>query len=152
MLTRKPSASAAAGAAYPAGRAGDSGRPLPSSPGTGAGVSRAGAGTGPPSPLALPPLRASNASHTVSPGTGRVWTGCGEGASGPGVSPLRSPGIPSGGTERAWAPQGAWCWSNVHLIPAGSDEMCMLVVRLEPCNCTHCFLPLPPPPSVWFCV
>ncbi|XP_054255691.1 dual specificity tyrosine-phosphorylation-regulated kinase 2 [Indicator indicator] len=65
MLTRKPSASAAAGAAYPAGRAGDSGRPLQSSPGAGAGVSRAGAGTGPPSPLALPPLRASNASHTV---------------------------------------------------------------------------------------
>ncbi|XP_015711833.1 dual specificity tyrosine-phosphorylation-regulated kinase 2 isoform X1 [Coturnix japonica] len=65
MLTKKPSASAAAGAAYPAGRAGDSGRPLQSSPGAGAGVSRAGAGTGPPSPLALPPLRASNASHTV---------------------------------------------------------------------------------------
>lgn len=54
-----------------AGRAGDGGRPLQSSPGAGAGVSRAGAGTGPPSPLALPPLRASNASHTVSPGAGK---------------------------------------------------------------------------------
>ncbi|XP_063252582.1 dual specificity tyrosine-phosphorylation-regulated kinase 2 isoform X2 [Prinia subflava] len=65
MLTRKSTASAAAGVAHPAGRTGDNGRPLPSSPSTGAGASRAGATTGPPSPLALPPLRANNASHTA---------------------------------------------------------------------------------------
>lgn len=71
-----------------AGRAGDGGRPLQSSPGAGAGVSRAGAGTGPPSPLALPPLRASNASHTVSPGAGKGsgWRCGGGGGSGWGGS------------------------------------------------------------------
>ncbi|XP_074869460.1 dual specificity tyrosine-phosphorylation-regulated kinase 2 isoform X2 [Carettochelys insculpta] len=67
MLARKASAGAAAalGAACPAGRAGESGRPPQSSPGSAAGGSRAGAGTGPPSPIALPPLRPSHAAHTV---------------------------------------------------------------------------------------
>ncbi|XP_036721166.1 dual specificity tyrosine-phosphorylation-regulated kinase 2 [Balaenoptera musculus] len=67
MLTRKPSA--AAPAAYPTGRGGDSAvRQLQASPGLGAGAPRSGVGTGPPSPIALPPLRASNAAtaaHTI---------------------------------------------------------------------------------------
>ncbi|XP_057342575.1 dual specificity tyrosine-phosphorylation-regulated kinase 2-like isoform X2 [Manis pentadactyla] len=67
MLTRKPSA--AAPAAYPTGQGGDSAiHQLQSSPGARRGAPRTGVGTGPPSPIALPPLRASNAAaaaHTV---------------------------------------------------------------------------------------
>ncbi|XP_057342570.1 dual specificity tyrosine-phosphorylation-regulated kinase 2-like isoform X3 [Manis pentadactyla] len=60
MLTRKPSA--AAPAAYPTGQGGDSAiHQLQSSPGARRGAPRTGVGTGPPSPIALPPLRASNA-------------------------------------------------------------------------------------------
>ncbi|XP_060135630.1 dual specificity tyrosine-phosphorylation-regulated kinase 2 isoform X2 [Zootoca vivipara] len=76
LTTRKPSASAAgaagaggaAAASCPAGSrgGGDSARQFQSSPGIGAGgASRAGAGTGPPSPIALPPLKPSSAAHTV---------------------------------------------------------------------------------------
>ncbi|XP_073087203.1 dual specificity tyrosine-phosphorylation-regulated kinase 2-like [Manis javanica] len=51
MLTRKPSA--AAPAAYPTGREGDSAiRQLQASPGLGAGPPRSGVGSGPPSPSA----------------------------------------------------------------------------------------------------
>ncbi|XP_057352706.1 dual specificity tyrosine-phosphorylation-regulated kinase 2-like [Manis pentadactyla] len=67
MLTRKPSA--AAPAAYPTGQGGDSAiHQLQSSPGARRGAPRTGVGTGPPSPIALPPLRASNAAaaaHTL---------------------------------------------------------------------------------------
>uniref|UniRef100_A0ACB8FQN6 Uncharacterized protein n=1 Tax=Sphaerodactylus townsendi TaxID=933632 RepID=A0ACB8FQN6_9SAUR len=64
LTTRKRSAGAAAPG--PAGsRAGESARQLQSSPGIRAGgCSRTGAGTGPPSPIALPPLKSSSAVHT----------------------------------------------------------------------------------------
>ncbi|XP_006514109.3 dual specificity tyrosine-phosphorylation-regulated kinase 2 isoform X1 [Mus musculus] len=48
------------------GRGGDTAvRQLQASPGIGAGAPRSGVGTGPPSPIALPPLRASNATTTA---------------------------------------------------------------------------------------
>ncbi|XP_057342577.1 dual specificity tyrosine-phosphorylation-regulated kinase 2-like isoform X4 [Manis pentadactyla] len=70
MLTRKPSA--AAPAAYPTGQGGDSAiHQLQSSPGARRGAPRTGVGTGPPSPIALPPLRASNAAAAAHTSLGR---------------------------------------------------------------------------------
>ncbi|KAL7982617.1 hypothetical protein Chor_010215 [Crotalus horridus] len=83
LTTRKPSASvagasaggAASAAACPAGSrggGGESSHPFQSSPGIGAGgTSRTGAGTGLPSPIALPPLKPSSAAHTVRLDQGR---------------------------------------------------------------------------------
>lgn len=54
-------------------RGGESGRQPQPSPGIGpGGCSRTGAGTGPPSPIALPPLKSSSAAHTVRRGG---WVG-----------------------------------------------------------------------------
>lgn len=55
MLTRKPCAAAAV---HPTGRGSEGMQPSPALP-------RSATGTGPPSPVSLPPLRTSNATHTI---------------------------------------------------------------------------------------
>ncbi|KAM3925360.1 dual specificity tyrosine-phosphorylation-regulated kinase 2 isoform 1-T1 [Leptodactylus fuscus] len=58
MLTRKPCAAAAV---HPTGRGSEGTSQLQPSP----ALPRSAAGTGPPSPVSLPPLRTSNATHTI---------------------------------------------------------------------------------------
>ncbi|XP_029453093.1 dual specificity tyrosine-phosphorylation-regulated kinase 2 [Rhinatrema bivittatum] len=67
MLARKASTgSAGATAGHPAGKAGEQPH---TSPGLSAGVLRSGAGTGPPSPIALPPLRTGSTAALPAGGT-----------------------------------------------------------------------------------
>lgn len=110
-------------------------------------------------PAVAPRIAAAQGQQLFShgePGQGRVWMGCGEREHGPGVSRRCSPGVPSGGTERARAPQargaGATC---VGFLQAPEKCACLLsgwdpgTARIA---ISHPSSPPPPLPSVWFCV